>query len=114
MKEKKQSGFSLIGLLIIVIIIAASYYFYAVRSGKSLNDLNKDIKKMLSKKNVDPQRMIKTAKRKVKKIQKTIKKEANIVGPGDVINAAKQKVDEINRNLAEQEKRVKSLDKYLD
>jgi type II secretory pathway pseudopilin PulG len=78
---KKQNGFSLLSILMAIVIIAVAYYFIT-KSNISTSTINKNAKQVLSEQGIDTY---------------------NYQG---MINTAQDKVDEINKKIKDQEKKL--------
>ena len=82
---KKQSGISLISMLVAIIIIAIAYYFITKSNFSTASFLDKKTKEALKEQGI---------------------KTDNY---SEMIDSAKNKVDEINKKIKEQEKKLQEF-----
>jgi type II secretory pathway pseudopilin PulG len=81
----KQSGFSLIGMLLAIILIAVAYYFIAKSNFSTATLLDKKTKKVLTEQGI------------------------NTSDYKKMIDTTQSKVDEINKKIIEQQKKIQDI-----
>ena len=83
---RKQSGFSLLSMLLTVVIIALAYYFIAKSNFSTASLLDKDTKKVLKNQGI------------------------NTDGYSEMIDSAKKQADKLNNKIKEQEKQLQQFE----
>ena len=82
---KKQSGFSLIGMLVAITIIGIAYYFITKSNFSTATLLDKKTKQVLNEQGINTDEyaeMINTTKNKVDEINKKLKERAEKIQEG--------------------------------